>query len=61
MPRGPECRTSWSGMSDPVVRVVSMTVIDGGDLDEELEGALTLEPGDTSCLRMIEQLRTMLN
>jgi ergothioneine biosynthesis glutamate--cysteine ligase EgtA len=35
MPSGPDCQTSWSGMSDPVVRVGSMTVIDGGGLDEQ--------------------------
>jgi ergothioneine biosynthesis glutamate--cysteine ligase EgtA len=35
MSYGPDPQTSWSGMSDPVVRLAFMTVIDGGDLDEE--------------------------
>jgi len=28
---------------------------------EELEGALAIEPGEASCLKMIDQLRAMLN
>ena len=28
---------------------------------EEFEGALAIEPGEASCLEMIEQLRALLN